>query len=317
MSENIISNNDSLINADQQSFESKADHPSADADSSSEIEAKLKVSEREAKTTLRDRAPSRVGLAYGQLRILLINVIARLVAVLRLYYRRCHVMLKKSGMISKIKRHKPLFFTLVGVVALFIVVLVLFVSVGHKRVHHGPNAVSNLMRINNMQDSLGKIQSNLTVTSQMTQEERQSVENKLQEIDAKLGQISRSTGASRGQQIKALRATLQSNSVNLSQKISALNHEIKAIKSKVFPAPTLSARALPFSVVAIEPWNGKPYVEIRQKQNKAMVDYVGLYGVRGGWKVIDLNAPEQTATFLNQGGQIVHVVVSFQEHGEG
>ena len=280
------------------------------------------------------KAPSRARFILSQLIMLILQTTARLangikytvVTCFRFFrsfrsfrsFRYFHCFLSfsrlKRVMVNQAKQHKRRFYIIIAVVIiLFGLSIILLTSLGHKSANHGPSAVGNLMRINNMQDALGKIQSNLATTSQMTQTERQRIDNKLQVINAKLGQISIKAGASGGQQIKALRATLQSNSVNLTQKIGALSSEIKAIKSKVFPAPTLSAKALPFDVVAIEPWNGKPYVEIRQKQNITMIDYVGLYGVRGGWKVIDLDAPDQTATFLNEHGQIVHVTVNFNE----
>ncbi len=282
------------------------------------------------KNTLSDaKARSSVQIILSQLVTLIRKATLRLVGSIKPVVSRCIHCLnqmmfvkqtkqtKQTKETKETKQHKRriyfMYIIIAVVVILFGLSMILVTHMGRKNVHHGPSAVSNLMRINNMQDSLGKIQSKLAVTSQMTQAERQHVNSQLQMINTRLGQVSNSVGVSHGQQIKALRATLQSNRVNLTQKIRALNAEINTIKTKVFPAPTLSAKALPFNVVAIEPWNGTPYVEIRQKQNTTMVDYVGLYGVRGGWKVINLDAPDQTATFLSERGQIVHVSVTFNE----
>lgn len=271
--------------------------------------------EKEGQPVLGGKPPSKIPYILGKTKLGLKKSASSVGKKSKSTYRKGHTYLKNKGVIDKINNNKRLSYSLLaGVLILFVLMLVLVFSSNHKHSNHGPNAVSNLMRINNMQGALGKIQTNITMRSQMTTEDRQKVENKLQEIDAKLGQISSGAGVAQGQKIKDLRATLQSKSVNLSQKICALSGEIKQIKSKVFPAPTLSAKALPFKVMAIEPWNGKPFIEIQQKQNSTMIDYVGLYGVRGGWKVIDVNAPEQTATFLNENGQVVHVAVNFKQN---
>jgi len=135
------------------------------------------------------------------------------------------------------------------------------------------------------------------------------IESKLQDIDGKLSDVSKGSGASQQKQIQELRATIQSTDVGLYQKVNALNKEVAALKQKVAPAPTLSQKVLPFTVQDIDTWNGKAYAQIAQKSDSTMVGYVGLYQRTGLWKVIAINAPEQTVTFINRRGQVVQVTV--------
>lgn len=221
---------------------------------------------------------------------------------------RCYTFLKEKGVIEKAKNNKPLTLLFSSLFLIVVIALLILAFSGHHQ-KTGPSPVSNLMKINTIQAELGNIQNTVTTTSQMNEQEKQALEDKLQEIDAKLNEFSSNSGAPQNDQIKNLQATLQSNKVNLSQKISALNKEINRIKTKVFPAPTLSSKALPFKVVAVDPWNGEPYAEVTQRNNSTMTSYVGLYQTVGGWKVIDINAPEQTVTFINEQGQVVHVQV--------
>ena len=221
-------------------------------------------------------------------------------------YTKCRYYLKKKGIIGAIKQHKIISFFFAGIFLLIIIILMVVAFSGHR---HGPNAVSNLLKINSIQSELGTLQNTITTTSQMNDQQRQSIVTKLQLINAKLNNISHENGIKRSKQVANLQATLRSNSISLSLKIVALNHEINRLKAKVFPASTLSAKALPFKVVSVDPWNGQPYAQIVQKNNGTMISYVGLYQTVGGWKIININAPEQTVSFINAQNQIVNIKV--------
>lgn len=177
--------------------------------------------------------------------------------------------------------------------------------------HSGqPDPISNLRKINHVQSQLNTIEHTVTSSASMTKHQVNSLKRQLQAIEVKLTRFTHNNhypkGASK-QAIQQLKSQLHANKVTLSQRIVALNQSIKRIKKKVAPPPTLSPQALPFKVVSVDPWNGQPYAQIVRRHNSAMRSYVGLYQTQAGWKVIDLNASEQTVTWVNQKGQVVHV----------
>jgi len=227
--------------------------------------------------------------------------------VLKRAYSQCYGSIKDKSLIDIAKKKKTITFTLLGFLAIIISLFILAFRGHHQKLN--PKAASNMLRINNIQAELSHVQDTVTETRQMIEQKKQELEIKLQEIDEKLNEISKNSSISQSGQIKSLQATLQSNTVDLSQKIAALNKEINRIKTKVFPAPTLSAKALPFKVFSVDPWNGVPYAEVMQHNNSTMISYVGLYQTVGGWKVVDISASEQTVTFINARGQVVHVQV--------
>ena len=195
---------------------------------------------------------------------------------------------------------------LLGAIVVVILAVVLFLAAPSHR-SHAPNPIDNLMKINGLQSQLSDIQVDVASTRKMTKQQQLKIENKLQTIDAKLATLSTTPSKSSG---AALEQTLQSKDVDLAQKITALNKQISKIKAKVFPKQMLNKKVLPFRVVSVDPWNGKPYAEIVQRNNSTMINYVGLYQVTGGWKVVDISAPEQTVTFSNRQGQVVHVALT-------
>lgn len=224
---------------------------------------------------------------------------------LKNYSIKCHLFLKNNRLTKKAIEKKKITFSLIGVLA---VLMIWFLIHEHNK-ENIANPVSNLMKINRIQEELNSVQNSLATTSQMNDQERGALEDKLQKLDDRLNNVSNNVGTAQSDQIKNIQATLESDQFDLSQKVDVLNKEISRIKEKVFPAPTLNSKVLPFDVVSVDPWNGKPYAQLVQKNNSAMVAYVGLYQKTGGWKVIDINAPEQTVTFVNSGGQVVHVRV--------
>jgi len=217
--------------------------------------------------------------------------------------------LKRSGIIHRIKSKKRLV-TIVSVGGfIFLFVLIGYIFLHSTSKPNGPNVYNNLLRINAVQTELSKLQVQLTTTSQLDNKQKMIIEGKLQDIDSKLSEVSKGSGARQQKQIKALRATIQSANVGLYQKVNALNKEVAQLKQKVSPAPTLSPTVLPFVVQDVDTWNGQPFAQITQKANETMVSYVGLYQHTGIWKVIEINAHEQTVTFINRHGQVVHVQV--------
>lgn len=221
----------------------------------------------------------------------------------------CHQYLKEKGVINKIKENKAMSFTIGGGVFVLLLALIIFIFAHTSSNAHRPNAYNNLLRINTVQSELNKLQIQLTTTSQLDNKQKMLIESKLQDIDGKLNEVSKGSGSGEQKQIQALRATIQSTNVGLYQKVNALNKEVSALKQKVAPAPTLSQKVLPFIVQNVDTWNGKAYAQISQKSDSTMVGYVGLYQRTGLWKVIEINAPEQTVTFINRKGQVVHVQV--------
>jgi hypothetical protein len=167
--------------------------------------------------------------------------------------------------------------------------------------------VSNLIKINGIQSEITDVQNTVTATSRMTVEEKNTLDNKLENINAKIKNMMKDDKEVKLSKINNLAVTLASDKIDLSQKITALNSEVTQIKKKVFPKKSLNKQALPFDVISIDNWNGNPYAEISQKSNKAMITYIGLYQASSGWKVIDISSDEQTSTFANEAGQVVHI----------
>ena len=207
---------------------------------------------------------------------------------------------------SPFKANRAYAVMLLGAIVVVILAVVLLIAAS-RHTSHAPNPVNNLMKINGLQSQLSDIQVNVSSTRKMTTQQQLTIENKLQTIDAKLATLSTTPSKSGG---AALEKTLQSKDVDLAQKITALNKQIVKIKAKVFPKKMLNKKVLPFEVVSVDPWNGKPYAEIEQRNNSTMLNYVGLYQVTGGWKVVDISASEQTVTFSNRSGQVVHVALN-------
>ena len=110
-------------------------------------------------------------------------------------------------------------------------------------------------------------------------------------------------------QISEIKKSIKSSNTDINSKIKALNGELEKLKAQISPSKTLSKSALPFVVQNIDIWNGKPYAQVAQRNNRTMVAYLGLYQRSGLWKVVDISAPSQSVTFVNNKEQIVHVSV--------
>lgn len=210
------------------------------------------------------------------------------------------------------RRHQRCKLALLFGITLFLIMMMTLSVValtGHAQSGQ-PDPISNLRKINSVQSQLNTIEHTVTSSASMTKHQVHSLKHQLQAIETKLTHFAHnhhhSNRASK-QAIQHLQSRLHANKVTLSQQIVALNQSIKHIKKQIEPPSTLHPKALPFKVVAVDPWNGQPYAQIVRRHNPTMISYVGLYQTQAGWKVIDISAAEQTVTWVNQKGQVVHV----------
>lgn len=195
----------------------------------------------------------------------------------------------------------------------FLVIAVVLLCVGIERhlgrEHAAHIAYQNVLKINAIQSELTKLQNQTEQSASDHKAAAQALAAQLQQVQTALAELSASNPGQLQQQMTQLQTLLQSTQTNLSQKIHLLQQSLSALKAQVMPKPSLTTRALPFHVVYVDVWNGKPYAEVSQRGDAAEVGYVGLYQRMGAWKVVSISAPLQTVDFINAKGQMVHVQV--------
>lgn len=172
------------------------------------------------------------------------------------------------------------------------------------------SVMTNLHRINQLQSTMHTIQTTVTQTSQMNANEKQAVNRQLHDIEQRVIQLADKSQEGSVQAIAKLTATLQSRQTDITHRIDALNQTIHDLKTQLLPKPTTDANTLPFTVVAVDPWNGQPYVEVAQRDHPTRIHYAGLYEIVSGWKVVALDPMAKTATFVNHQDQLIHIKVT-------
>lgn len=159
---------------------------------------------------------------------------------------------------------------------------------------------------NNLQTKLDQIKQQLAASNQT--QNIQQLENQLTALTQSVSEIADNLQATKETAQKNVLAT-QQNYQQTQQHAKQIESQLKAIHKRLTPAKYLSAKLLPFKVVGIDFWNGKPMVTIAIHDVTGTVQYrlMGEDMSYNNWKLQTLLVSPKTAIFKNAKNQRVKV----------